>query len=110
MYSSSPNSTTNQHISRSLRQTNKETDVTRSSARMPAHRSRRAAEGSARRHSSREGLGTLPGFPFRSRRGAEGSARRHSSREGLGTLPGFPFRSRRGAEGSARRHSSREGL
>jgi hypothetical protein len=39
---------------------------------------------------SREGSGTLPGFPTKSRGGVASSARREPSREGPGTLPGFP--------------------
>src|SRR6185437_12892082 len=74
--------------------------------------SRRAERSFAARSSSREGLGTLPGFPSRRQRRAERSfAARSSSREGLGTLPGFPSRRQRRAERSfAARSSSREGL
>ena len=40
---------------------------------------------------SREGMGTLPGFPYQSRGEPAGFAGGGPSREGMGTLPGFPY-------------------
>ena len=76
----------------------------------PESWSRAEPGSSAARAASREGLGTLPGFPSQSRAEPGSSAARAASREGLGTLPGFPSQSRAEPGSSAARAASREGL
>jgi len=67
-----------------------------------ARLSRGEPAGSADGVPSREGMGTLPGFPCRCGEPA-GSAGGVPSREGMGTLPGFPCRCQMPAHHDVRR-------